>query len=57
PSYSPNLAPRNYHVFLALQNFLSEKKLASREDCGNRLLEFSANRDQVFYYRGIMKLP
>ncbi|GFU72877.1 mariner Mos1 transposase [Trichonephila clavipes] len=30
PPYSPNLAPRDYHLFLALQNFLSDKKLGSR---------------------------
>ncbi|KOC62794.1 Histone-lysine N-methyltransferase SETMAR, partial [Habropoda laboriosa] len=30
PPYSPDLAPSNYHVFLALQNFLNDKKLASR---------------------------
>ncbi|XP_014475533.1 PREDICTED: histone-lysine N-methyltransferase SETMAR-like, partial [Dinoponera quadriceps] len=55
PPYSTT--PSDYHVFLALQNFLSDKKLASREDCENRLLEFFANRDQDFYERGIMKLP
>ncbi|GFU32659.1 hypothetical protein TNCV_4709511 [Trichonephila clavipes] len=37
--------------------FLSDKKLGSREDCENRLLEFLANKDQDFYERGIMKLP
>ncbi|GFW53186.1 histone-lysine N-methyltransferase SETMAR [Trichonephila clavipes] len=54
PPYSPNLAPSDYHLFLALQNFLSDKKLGSRED---RLLEFFANKDQNFYERRIMKLP
>lgn len=57
PPYSPDLAPSDFHLFLALQNFLSDKKFASREDCENRLLEFFANRDQDFYERGIMKLP
>ncbi|GFX98287.1 histone-lysine N-methyltransferase SETMAR [Trichonephila clavipes] len=36
PPYSPDLAPSNYHLFLVLQNFLSDKKLGSREDCENR---------------------
>ncbi|GFU70060.1 histone-lysine N-methyltransferase SETMAR [Trichonephila clavipes] len=40
PPYSPGLAPSDYHLFLALQNFLSDKKLRSSEDCENRLLEF-----------------
>ena len=57
PPYSPDLAPSDYHLFLALQNFLSDKKLGSREDYENRLLEFFANKDQGFYERGIMKLP
>ncbi|XP_078032684.1 histone-lysine N-methyltransferase SETMAR-like [Augochlora pura] len=57
PPYSPDLASSNYHVFLALQNFLSDKKLVSTEDCENRLQEFFANGDQDFYERGIMKLP
>ncbi|GFU38664.1 histone-lysine N-methyltransferase SETMAR [Nephila pilipes] len=56
PQKLRDLAPRNYHVFLEFGHFLSDKKLASREDCENRLLEFSANRDQDFYERGIMKL-
>ncbi|GFW68601.1 histone-lysine N-methyltransferase SETMAR [Trichonephila clavipes] len=51
PPYSPDLRPSNYHLFLALQNFLSDKKLGLREDCGNRLLEFFANKNQDFYYR------
>ncbi|GFT50819.1 histone-lysine N-methyltransferase SETMAR [Trichonephila clavipes] len=36
PPYSPNLAPNDYHLFIALQNFLSDKKLGSREDCENQ---------------------
>ncbi|GFW81529.1 mariner Mos1 transposase [Trichonephila clavipes] len=57
PPYSPDLAPNGYPLFLALQNFLSDKKLGSREDCENRTLEFFANKDQDFYERGTMKLP
>ncbi|GFW92833.1 histone-lysine N-methyltransferase SETMAR [Trichonephila clavipes] len=57
PLYSPDLAPSDYHLFLVLQNFPSDKKLGPREDCENRLLEFFANKDQDFYVRSIMKLP
>ncbi|GFX18139.1 histone-lysine N-methyltransferase SETMAR [Trichonephila clavipes] len=56
PPYSSDLAPSYYHLFLALQNFLSDKKLGSREDCENRLLEVFANKGSDFYKRGIMKL-
>ncbi|GFW81688.1 transposase [Trichonephila clavipes] len=55
--YSPDLAPRDYHLSMALQNFWSDKKLGSREDCENRLLEFLSNKDEDFFERGIMKLP
>ncbi|GFV61133.1 histone-lysine N-methyltransferase SETMAR [Trichonephila clavipes] len=32
PPYSPDLTPSDCHLFLLLQNFLSDKKLRSRED-------------------------
>ncbi|GFU20099.1 histone-lysine N-methyltransferase SETMAR [Trichonephila clavipes] len=43
PPYSPDLAPRDYYLFLAFQNSLSDKKLGSSEDWENRLREFFAN--------------
>ncbi|GFV73252.1 transposase [Trichonephila clavipes] len=57
PPYSPDLAPNYYSLFLALQNFLSDKKLGPREDCENRLLYVFANKGKDFYDRGNMKLP
>ncbi|GFU85973.1 mariner Mos1 transposase [Trichonephila clavipes] len=54
---SSDLTPSDYYLFLALQNFLSDKKLGSREDCENRLLDVFAKNDQDFYERGIMVLP
>ncbi|GFW17149.1 transposase [Trichonephila clavipes] len=57
PPYSPDLTPSDYHLFLALQNFLSGKKLGSREDCENQLLDVFANKGQDFDERGNMKLP
>ena len=57
PPYSPDLAASDYHLFLALRNFLSDKKMGSREDYENRLEEFLANKSQDFYKRGILKLP
>ncbi|GFS57264.1 transposase [Trichonephila clavipes] len=56
PPYSQDLAPSDYEFFRALQNFLSEKKLESRGDCTNRLLQLFANKYQYFYDRGIMKI-
>ncbi|GFX56708.1 transposase [Trichonephila clavipes] len=55
PSYSPDKAPSDYHLFLALQNFLSDKNLGSREDCENQFLDVFANKCQDFQDRGIMK--
>ncbi|GFV44496.1 transposase [Trichonephila clavipes] len=57
PPYSLDLASSDGHLVFALQNFLSDKKLRSREDCENQLLEFFANKNQDFYERDIMKLP
>ncbi|GFY10319.1 transposase [Trichonephila clavipes] len=57
PPYCPDLARSDYYLFLVLQNFLSDKKSGSREDCENRLLDVFANKGQDFYERGIMKLP
>ncbi|GFU99160.1 hypothetical protein TNCV_1228741 [Trichonephila clavipes] len=36
---------------------ICDKKLRSKEDCENRLLDFFANKGQDFSDRGIMKLP
>ncbi|GFX35982.1 transposase [Trichonephila clavipes] len=55
--FSPDLTPIDYHIFLALQNFLSNKKFGSREVCENQLLDVFANKGQDFYERGIIKPP
>ncbi|GFU16441.1 histone-lysine N-methyltransferase SETMAR [Trichonephila clavipes] len=56
PPYSSDPARSDYHLFLTLQNLLSDKKLGSREDCENRLLDVFANKGQDFYERDITKL-
>ncbi|GFU18146.1 histone-lysine N-methyltransferase SETMAR [Trichonephila clavipes] len=48
PPYIPDLAPSDYQLFLALQNILSDKKLGSREDCENRLLDVFTNKGRNF---------
>ncbi|GFX62762.1 transposase [Trichonephila clavipes] len=58
PPYSPDLAPNYYHLFLALKNFQSDKKLESREDCENfDYWSYFTHKSQDFYKRGNMKLP
>ncbi|GFU89609.1 uncharacterized protein TNCV_4599221 [Trichonephila clavipes] len=57
PPYSSDLAPSDCHLFLALLNFLSDKKLESREDCANlSITRDFANKDQYFYARAIRGL-
>ena len=56
PPYSPDLAPRDYHLFLSMANGLGGTHLASLEVCENWLSEFFANRGKGFYEGGIMKL-
>ncbi|GFY17151.1 histone-lysine N-methyltransferase SETMAR [Trichonephila clavipes] len=57
PPCNSDLAPNDYRLFLPWQNFQSDKKLGSREDCENGSLEFFSNKGQDFYERGNMKLP
>ncbi|GFU68181.1 histonelysine Nmethyltransferase SETMARlike [Trichonephila clavipes] len=45
PPYNPDLAPSEYHLFLALKNFLSYMKLGSGEDCENRILDIFSNKE------------
>ncbi|KAJ0184087.1 hypothetical protein K1T71_000510 [Dendrolimus kikuchii] len=40
PSYSPDLAPSDFHLFRSLQNFLGSVRLTSREDCQNHLKHY-----------------
>jgi len=39
-SYSPDLAPSDYHLFRSLQNSLNDVKLTSKKACENHLLQF-----------------
>ena len=56
PTYSPDLAPSEYHLFLFMANDFAGEKFAWREACENRLSQFFANGDKGFCGRGIMKL-
>lgn len=54
--YIPTMAPNDYNIFLALQNFFSDKKFESRENCVNRLQKFFSNRYQDYYENGMFNL-
>ncbi|GFV36317.1 putative DD34D transposase [Trichonephila clavipes] len=47
PLYTSNLALNGYHLFLALQSYRIYKKLGSREDCENRLLEIFTTKGKI----------
>ncbi|GFX69395.1 histone-lysine N-methyltransferase SETMAR [Trichonephila clavipes] len=53
PQSSPDFEPSDYHLFLALQKLLGDKKFGSSEDWENRLLDAFANKGQDFSERGI----
>ncbi|GAB1869951.1 Transposase [Camponotus japonicus] len=57
PPYSPDLAPSDYHLFRALQNFLNDKNFNNDDDVKSHLVQFFAGKNQKFYERGIMMLP
>ena len=55
-SYSPDLAPSDYHLFRSLQNHLNAKAFDSNEVFKNDLIQFFVSKNQTFYDNGIMKL-
>lgn len=57
PAYSPDLAPSDYHLFRALQNFLKEKKYFNRDDLERDLHHFFESQPAEFYSHGIRQLP
>lgn len=56
PPYSPDLAPSDYHLFRALQNYLRGKTVDSGEDAKKEIGIFLASCSPDFYHRGIYKL-
>jgi len=48
PTYSPDLAPSDFHLFVSMANALGSLKLATRESCENWLSEFFANKEMRF---------
>lgn len=56
PSYSPDLAPSDFHLFLSLQNSMRAMRFNSDEDLKQHIVQFFASKDMSFYERGILKL-
>ena len=57
PAYSPDLAPTDFHLFRALQNFLTEKKYRDRNHLEQDLTNFFESQSEEFYRNGIYMLP
>lgn len=57
PPYSPDLAPTDYYLFLALNNFVQGKTFDDKADLESELHKFFSSRSSDFYSRGIRQLP
>ena len=56
PPYSPDLAPSDYCLFRSLKNSLNGKTFNDAEAVKSHFVHFFADKDQMFYEHGIMKL-
>ncbi|XP_076177098.1 histone-lysine N-methyltransferase SETMAR-like [Ptiloglossa arizonensis] len=54
-SYSPDLAPSDYHLFRSMQHFLSGQNFNNSEDVKSALNEYFDSKSQKFFENGIRK--
>jgi [histone H3]-lysine36 N-dimethyltransferase SETMAR len=57
PSYSPDLAPSDYHLFRDLQVSLDDVLSDSDEEVKNWLQNYFDSMSHIFYRRGIDSVP
>lgn len=57
PPYSPDLAPTDYHLFRALQNFLNGKTFTNDAELETAVEDFFQSKPVEFYNSGIRDLP
>jgi len=57
PSYSPDIAPSDYHLFRSMTHGLSEQHFTSYEDTKNCIHDWIASKDEAFFRCGIHMLP
>ena len=57
PSYSPDLASTDYHLFQSLSNHLREKKFDNESNLKMDLIDFFSQKSLDFYERWIFPLP
>jgi histone-lysine N-methyltransferase SETMAR len=57
PSWSPDLAPSDYHLFLSLRNYLQNKYYEDFDELKSDLTVFLESQPASFFKRGIELLP
>jgi len=55
PSYSPDLAPSDFHLFLHLKSFLDGRRFHN-DEVKEAVTMLFASQAATFYYEGIQKL-
>jgi len=56
PPYSPDISPTDYHLFLALDNFMRHKQFKTRVEVTSAVRQFFDSKFVDFYKNGIQKL-
>ena len=56
PTYSPDFAPSDYHLFRSMQHFLSEKNYQDLEEIKKDTSQYFTSKPAGFYKRGIKML-
>jgi len=56
PPYSPDLAPSDYHLFVALDRHMGGKQYANQDDLKTDLANFFVAQPPEFYWNGIHSL-
>jgi len=56
PSYSPDLAPSDFHLFLHLKKFLSGKRFDDDDDLKEAVLKWLTSQAAAFCEEGIQNL-
>ena len=56
-TYSPDVAPSDYHLFSSMGHALAEQHFDSYEDVRKWLDDWFALKEKGFFWRGVQKLP
>ena len=57
PNYSPDLAPKDYHLFSQLERFLDNNIFNDEKEVKNAVNEFFNSKQPQFVCNGIDHLP